>query len=36
MAADERLASLLERPRYEVIPLEGALERVLALVPREV
>ncbi|HXF97117.1 MAG TPA: methylenetetrahydrofolate reductase [Gaiellaceae bacterium] len=34
--AEERLAALLERPRYEVIPLAGVREQVLAHVPREV
>src|SRR4029079_14587558 len=29
-------AELLQRPRYEVIPLDGIEEQVLALVPREV
>jgi methylenetetrahydrofolate reductase (NADH) len=31
-----RAADLLRRPRYEVIPLDGIEEQVLALVPREV
>jgi methylenetetrahydrofolate reductase (NADPH) len=34
--AEARLADLLERPRYEVIPLDGVEEAVLAHVPREI
>src|SRR5262245_52034572 len=34
--ADTRLAELLGRPRYEVLPLEGIEEQVLEHVPREV
>lgn len=36
MVGGVTLTSLLERPRYEVIPLAGAEESVLAHVPREV
>jgi methylenetetrahydrofolate reductase (NADPH) len=35
-AAPARLAELLSRPRYEVLPLEGVLEQVLAHVPQDV
>ena len=31
-----RATELLQRPRYEVIPLDGVEEQVLAHVPREV
>lgn len=35
-AGDTRLAELLEASRYEVIPLDGVEEKVLAHVPRDV
>ena len=35
-SATARATELLRRPRYEVIPLDGTLEQVLAHVPREV
>jgi methylenetetrahydrofolate reductase (NADPH) len=35
-SATGRATELLRRPRYEVIPLDGTLDQVLALVPREV
>jgi methylenetetrahydrofolate reductase (NADPH) len=34
--AEARLAELLARPRYEVIPLDGVEEAVLAHLPREI
>ena len=35
-SATARVTELLQRPRYEVIPLDGTLEQVLAHVPHEV
>lgn len=35
-APDTRLAELLQRPRYEVLPLDGIEEQVLEHVPRDV
>ena len=35
-SATTRLAELLARPRYEVLPLDGVVEQVLAHVPRDV
>ena len=36
VSADARLAALLTRPRYEVLPLVGIEDEVLAHVPREI
>lgn len=36
IAAETRVVELLRRPRYEVLPLDGAEEQILAYVPHDV